>query len=117
MDADLLTVARRLAEGGHLPGVDVSHNRLGTDGEPLVFSNADPRLLQATEADLHLAAHNAIVAKGWNVMVVSKHDTTTIYDWKLKHDSFELDWEWSIEKPGTTTMSLLTAFAAALEAK
>lgn len=114
MDADLLTIARRLAEGGHLPWIDVSRNRLGTDGEPLVFSNADPRLLQATEADLLFACHEAIDRRGWIAVRNSKSRYLAILTGGCeveKHGS-----RFRFEEHGTTTLSLLTVFSAALEA-
>ena len=53
MDTDLLTVARQLAERGWLPGVYAY-------GDNIVVAVPGSRLdlrQDATEADLHLAAH------------------------------------------------------------
>ena len=63
MDTDLLTVARQLAERGWLPGItDTSHRGLIRS---FTTDDGNPALAEATEADLHLAAHNEIVRRRW----------------------------------------------------
>lgn len=111
MDAELLAIARTLAEGGHLPGIYVGAGAT-TNGNTMVVA---PRLYcqshpqdACTEADIHLACHNAIMAKGWGLQSGCTNCTqeTKVMD-GLGYYHYER---------GTTTLSLLRAYAAALEA-
>lgn len=94
MTDDLLTEARRLAERGWLPGIAF------TDG--LLIQANKSGMVVATTADLHLAAHNEIVRRGWafgineNTMIVARGVTHT--------------------NDGTDTLALLRCLLAACEA-
>ncbi len=101
MDAELIALARRLAEGGHLPGINAD-----PDGMPLRLGHF--LSVFATEADIHLACHNAIMANGMS-LIVTRISTSV----GLGAAGAE---RWS-DVSGTTTLSLLRAYAAALEAK
>ena len=103
MTDDLLTLARRLAEGGHLPGINAD-----PDGMPLRLGHF--LSVFATEADIHLACHNAIVAKGWSYRVSAY---TSIEDDQGPQRISRMH----VKAECTTTLSLLRAYAAALEAK
>ena len=107
MDADLLTIARRLAEGGHLPGIYVGVGAT-TNGNTMVVA---PRLYcqshpqdACTEADIFFAVHNGIKAK----------------EWPSSRIVYGLGACWTVfgaAAPGTDTTALLRAYEAALEAK
>lgn len=104
MDTDLLQIARRLAEGGHLPGVRPQD----LDIDRGVVTYFDPIVNDYTLAEpfIHHSVHTAITdpKRGWNYEC--DEGMTRIWD-----DDGRL-----ASTPGTTTLSLLTAFAAALEA-
>lgn len=78
MDSDLLTVARTLAERGWLPGINYyPHCCIG-----LQVTTTCGVKIDATEADLHLAAIkrvreiNGTVLFGWIVVDLLVHDPT-----------------------------------------
>ena len=108
MDADMLTVARKLADGGHLPGIEWS------DSFHSLISGSSPNMVTlATEAGLHLACHNAIVdpKRQWHLRYVHNESGGFTEVHYGQHETHRA------RSPGHTTLSLLTAFAAALEAK
>lgn len=99
MDTDLLTEAKHLAERGWLPGIEWS------DSFHSLISGSSPNMVTlATEADLHLAAHNEIVRRGWGYEVIQPGVT---YVWTLVNDFARAH--------GTTTLSLLRALRRACE--
>jgi len=108
MTDDLLTLARRLAEGGHLPGINAD-----PDGMPLRLGHF--LSVFATEADIHLAAHNAIDQLGWIAVRNRKFMYIAIITGGCENE--KRGSRFRFESHGTTTLSLLRAYAAALEAK
>ncbi len=94
MDAELIALARRLAEGGHLPGITNKYK--------------SPHV---NEADILFSVWTAMNKPGWafdkglSNVFVEVHDPSGI----KKPRTFA--------QPGTTTLSLLRAYAAALEVK
>lgn len=99
MDADLIQVARTLAERGWLPGIEWS------DSFHSLISGSSPNMVTlATEADLHLAAHNEIVRRGWT------------YEMGIQGTIIDTGNTWgNTNAPGTTTLSLLRALRRACE--
>lgn len=93
MSDDILTIARRLAEAGHLPGID------------LWLDNSLHRgSFAATEADIFFAVHNGIKAKEWpsSRIVYGLGACWTVF---------------GVAAPGTDTTALLTAYAEAITAE
>jgi len=100
MDTDLLTEALHLVSRGGLPGIEWDDDV--DEGVPaLVLSDTGSSRVVALESDLHLAAHNEIVRRGWRYDVMPETDEIVIKD-RAADD-------------GTTTLSLLRALRAACE--
>lgn len=96
MDTDLLTVARTLAERGWLGG------NIACDDDGGLYFRAD--YAEVTEADLHLAAHNEIVRRGWH------------YECGSQGTIIDTGNTWgNTAEPRTTTLSLLRALLRACE--
>ena len=110
MTDDLLTEARHLAERGWLPGIKAR-------GELLECSVPDPRLaiwVAANDADLHLAAHDEIVRRGWSYEIRSDGWTSV----QIPINDDEIPWEnyKAHSQPGTDTLALLRCLLGACEA-
>jgi hypothetical protein len=109
MDGDLLAVARTLAERDCLypiffDGVMVRISAFPNSTDfPICESS-----VEATEADIHLAAHKEIIRRGWGHECRPLRNRTAVLTSGTKC--------LSLEEPGTTTLSLLHALLAAIEA-
>ncbi len=104
MDSDRLTAARSLAERGWLPGIEAD-----AYGVRRLFATQ-----HATEADLHLAAHNEAMRRKWTVTTYGEAEATSIFPVKMGLESI---WRPLARTDGTTTLSLLRALLAACEAQ
>ena len=97
MDDELLTLARTLAERGWLPGIEIERG-------DIVRRIFDCETRSATEADIFLATHNGIMEKGWG------------YDFSRCGWTYVWDDNKFTVQDGTTPLSLLRAYAAAIAA-
>lgn len=110
MTDDLIALARTLAEGGHLPGIEWDDLVKG------LYPTAKQTFTRpATEADIHFAAHNAIDQLGWIAVRNRKFMYLAIITGGCENE--KKGSRFRFESHGTTTLSLLRAYAAALEAK
>ena len=109
MDTDLYTVARTLAERGWLPGILVDLNPEVT----ALFITRWGRTENATEADLHLAAHNEIDNRGWIAVRNRKFGYLAILTGGCEFEKSGS--RFRFEEPGTTTLSLLRCLRRACE--